>query len=74
VVALRLMGFVTSIVGVTVPFFIILQYALLAATIGLGLFAISRGMIIEPPAFLTNSINTLIEYFRRRVSAMRPAQ
>jgi lipopolysaccharide export system permease protein len=75
VVALRLMGFVASIVGVSVPFFIVLQYLLLAATIGFGLFVISRGTIIEPPAALTNRVNTLIEYFRRQVSAMtRPAQ
>jgi lipopolysaccharide export system permease protein len=75
VVALRLMGFVASIVGVSVPFFIVLQYLLLVATIGIGLFAISRGTIIEPPAILTDGINTLIGHFKRRVAAMTgPAQ
>jgi lipopolysaccharide export system permease protein len=70
VVALRLMGFVTTIVGVTVPFFIILQYVLLLATIGAGLYVISRGTIIEPPAALANRVNAAIELFRRRASAM----
>jgi lipopolysaccharide export system permease protein len=69
VVALRLMGFVASIVGVTIPFFIALQYLLLLATIGAGLYAISRGMVIEPPAALTNRVNALIEMFKRRAVA-----
>ena len=39
---------------------IAVQYLLLGPTIGLCLFAISRGMIIEPPASLTNRVNALI--------------
>lgn len=70
VVALRLMGFVTSIIGVTVPVFIILQYILLLTTIGVGLHFISRGTIIEPPAALANRVNAAIEMFRRRASTM----
>jgi lipopolysaccharide export system permease protein len=70
VVALRLMGFVSSIVGQSLPFLIALQYLLLAATIGLCLFAISRGTIIEPPAGLTNRVNALIEYLKSRALAM----
>lgn len=73
VVVLRLMGFVTSIVGVSFPAIIILQYLLLTATIGVGLLAISRGMIIEPPAALTNGVNSLIELFKRRATALTGA-
>ena len=70
VVSLRLMGFVSSIVGQSTPALIAFQYLLLAATIGLCLFAISRGMIIEPPAGLANRVNAMIEYIKRRTLAM----
>jgi lipopolysaccharide export system permease protein len=73
VVTLRLMGFVTSIVGVTIPAIVILQYLLLGGTIGAGLYAISRGMIIEPPTALTNRVNAMMEIFKRRVSALTGA-
>jgi lipopolysaccharide export system permease protein len=66
VVTLRLMGFVTSIVGVTAPVVIVFQYLVLFGTIAAGLFAISRGVIIEPPAKLVAAVNSVTEYFRRR--------
>ena len=69
VVSLRLMGFVSSIVGQSVPALIAFQYLLVASAIGMGLYAISRGMIIEPPAALTGRVNALIEYFKRRTAA-----
>ena len=70
VTVLRLMGFVSSVIGVTKPLFILLQYVLLFATMAVGLLAISRGTIIEPPAILTNLVNTLIEIFNRRRVAL----
>jgi lipopolysaccharide export system permease protein len=70
VVTLRLMGFISSIVGVTIPFLIIFQYLIVAATIGVGLHAISRGRLIEPPAVLVNCVNALIEFFKRRTLAI----
>jgi lipopolysaccharide export system permease protein len=70
VVSLRLMGFVSSIVGQSTPALIAFQYLLMAATIGLCLFAISRGMIIEPPAGLANRVNAMIEYIKRRTLAI----
>jgi lipopolysaccharide export system permease protein len=75
VVSLRLMGFISSIIGQSVPALIAFQYLLVASTIGVGLYAISRGMIIEPPTALTNRVNTLIEYLKRRTAtAMGAAQ
>jgi lipopolysaccharide export system permease protein len=68
VVSLRLMGFISSIIGQSVPALIAFQYLLVASTIGAGLYVISRGMIIEPPAALTNRVNALIEYFKRRTA------
>jgi lipopolysaccharide export system permease protein len=73
VVTLRMMGFISSIVGVSVPLLILFQYFMIATTIGLGLFAISRGMIIEPPVALSNRVNSLVEYFKRRALAMTGA-
>ena len=73
VVSLRLMGFIASIVGQGVPVLLAFQYLMVTATIGLCLFAISRGVIIEPPAALTTRVNALIEYFKRRAVAMTGA-
>jgi len=70
VVTLRLMGFVSSILGVTIPLLIAFQYLMVAATIGFGLWVISRGTIIEPPAAWINYVNALIEFFKRRAVAM----
>jgi lipopolysaccharide export system permease protein len=73
VVMLRLMGFVSSIGGQSVPAIIALQYALVGATIGICFYAISRGTIIEPPAALTTRVNDAIEYFKRRAVAITGA-
>ena len=56
VALLRLIGFASTVLGATVPFMLLLQYAALAFSIGGGLFVIQRGLIIEPPAFLTRWI------------------
>jgi lipopolysaccharide export system permease protein len=66
VATLRLSGFATTIVGVHVPSLLLVQYGILAAAIGFGIFAISRGMIIEPPAFATQMAATLAERFAKR--------
>jgi hypothetical protein len=40
-----------------------------------SLFAISRGLIIEPPAFLPKTINAVSEWVARRTgTAVGPAQ
>jgi lipopolysaccharide export system permease protein len=59
VAVLRLIGFVSTVVGATVPPMLALQYIALAAAIGGGLFVIRRGVILEPPAFIVNWINAL---------------
>jgi hypothetical protein len=35
-----------------------------------GYFTISRGVIIEPPAFIANAITTLIERITQRANAL----
>ncbi len=71
VVALRLLGFVASIVGVNVPFFIALQYCVLLATIAAGMRAISHGRSVEPPQFAVNSANAAAEFFKRRFLVLK---
>lgn len=61
VAALRLIGFACIVIGARVPIFLFLQYVLLAIASGLSLWAIGRGVIIEPPAFLNNAVSWLVE-------------
>ncbi|MGP0089196.1 MAG: LPS export ABC transporter permease LptF [Xanthobacteraceae bacterium] len=67
--ALRLIGFASTIIGVNQPLALGAQYAAILATFVLGTLAISRGLIIEPPAFVTNAITALTERL-----TWRPAQ
>jgi lipopolysaccharide export system permease protein len=69
VALLRLIGFVSTVVGVQTPAMLALQYVALASTAAFGYWAISRGVIIEPPAFLVNAGNAIAERFARRVAA-----
>ena len=39
------------------------------ATIALGYWGIARGVIIEPPAFLINAVNAVMEGLARRTAA-----
>lgn len=65
VVLLRFLGFATTIMAVKMPFVIVLQYFFLATAMGLSIWAIGRGIIIEPPAFITNIVSVLVERFTR---------
>jgi lipopolysaccharide export system permease protein len=71
VVALRLLGFVSSIVGVTVPLVIAMQYCVLIATVVAGLYAISRGRSVEAPLFVTHHANAVAGFFRRHALVLR---
>ncbi len=70
VAALRGLGFVGMIAGVHTPIVLLLPYLALLATFVVGYFTISRGVIIEPPAFLANAITTLIERVTQRTNAL----
>jgi lipopolysaccharide export system permease protein len=56
---LRLLGFVSTVTGATVPAMLALQYVAMAVAFGFGVLVIRRGLIIEPPAFI-NRIATLV--------------
>jgi lipopolysaccharide export system permease protein len=57
--AIRLFGFVVIVLCVRYPWVLALQYLLLAVATGLGLYAIHRGLEIEPPAFVTDAVNAI---------------
>ena len=66
VALLRLLGFVSTVFGASQPWMLSLQYIALAVAFGGGIYVIRSGLILEPPAFLTNGINALTERFTRR--------
>jgi hypothetical protein len=48
------------------PLIIVFNYIVLAVAAGLSIWAIGRGIIIEPPAFITNAFTALQERFAPR--------
>ena len=65
VALLRLIGFVSTVFGATIPSMLALQFLAVAAAFGFGFYVIRRGVILEPPAFVTNWTNTLTERLAR---------
>jgi lipopolysaccharide export system permease protein len=68
--ALRALGFVGMIAGVQTPVALLLPYLALATAFVLGYFAISRAIIIEPPAYVANFITTIMERIAQRAAAV----
>ena len=66
VAVLRLIGFASTVFGAAVPWMLALQYLILAAAVGAGLYVIRRGLIIEPPAFISDWLAALTERLGRR--------
>ena len=64
--AVRLAGFASSVFGINVPAALALQYIALIAVSVPGLLAISRGLIIEPPAFATKAASMIAHLIERR--------
>jgi len=63
---LRLIGFASTVFGAAVPWMLALQYLALAAAFGSGIYVIRRGLILEPPAFVTDWLAALTERLSRR--------
>ena len=66
VAAVRGVGFVAMVAGVHTPIVLALPYVALAGALVLGYLSISRGFVVEPPAFIANAINTLAERLTQR--------
>lgn len=73
VFALRMAGFACSVMAVKSPFAPLVQYLMLAAAIGVSLWIIIGGIVIEPPAALLEAIGRsnarLARLFRRPATA-----
>jgi lipopolysaccharide export system permease protein len=69
VFTLRLAGFACSVFAVHYASVAFVQYAMLAVAMALGLRAIARGIIIEPPAFINQAVAAISERFARRAMA-----
>jgi lipopolysaccharide export system permease protein len=66
---LRLIGFSSTVFGVSVPWMLTLQYLALAVAFGLGFYVIRRGLILEPPAFINDWLAALTERVSQRFAA-----
>jgi lipopolysaccharide export system permease protein len=72
---LRLLGFASMVFTLKYPIAALVQYVAVIGTMVASLYAISRGLIIEQPAFLGKAINAISEWLVRRAGAiMKPAQ
>jgi lipopolysaccharide export system permease protein len=67
---LRLIGFASTVFTLKYPIAVVFQYLAVAGAIAASLFAISRGLIIEPPAFLTRAVDAASEWVARRTGAI----
>ncbi len=63
---LRGAGFVGTIAGPHLPAALFIPYATFLLALGLGAWAISRGVIIEPPALITGSVAAVTAYLANR--------
>jgi lipopolysaccharide export system permease protein len=70
VAGLRLVGFASTVFTIKYPAAVAVQYFAVAGTIVASLYAISRGLIIEPPAFLTTAVSRVSNWVSQRTGAI----
>jgi len=70
VAILRGSGFVGLLAGTRVPAALLIPYATLIAALVFGYWGISRGVIIEPPAFIVDAITALMERMAVRTARL----
>jgi lipopolysaccharide export system permease protein len=68
VVILRGSGFVGTLAGTRVPAALLVPYLALIAALAFGYWAIARGVIIEPPAFIVDAVTRIIERVSERAA------
>jgi lipopolysaccharide export system permease protein len=67
---LRGIGFIGTLAGAHRPILLLIPYLALAVTYVFGFWAIARGLVIEPPAFITNAISAFADGMSRRTAAL----
>jgi lipopolysaccharide export system permease protein len=70
VAGLRLIGFASTVFTLKYPAAVAVQYFAVGSTIVASLYAISRGLIIEPPAFLTTAVARVSNWVAQRTGAI----
>jgi lipopolysaccharide export system permease protein len=68
--SLRLIGFTSTVFTLKYPAAALVQYAAVIGTIVSCLYYISRGLIIEPPLFLTTAVARINEWVAKRVGTV----
>lgn len=63
---LRLIGFASTVFGVNYPIALAAQYVALAVAIGLGLYVVRSGRVLEPAAFAASWLGTISERIAQR--------
>lgn len=69
VALVRLIGFASTVFGATMPWMLSLQYVAIAGAFAFGFIVIRRGLILEPPAFVAQSIAALGQRIVQRFAA-----
>jgi lipopolysaccharide export system permease protein len=70
VAVLRGLGFVGLLGGTRVPALLLVPYAGLIAALAFGYWEISRGAIIEPPAFIVDAVTAFMERISARAARL----
>lgn len=65
---LRLIGFAAAVFAVNAPGAVLIMYATMAFAFALGIFAILRGVVVEPPAFITDMVGAVTARLTRRLA------
>jgi lipopolysaccharide export system permease protein len=68
VVLLRGLGFVGTLAGAHTPAALLVPYAALAMAFGFGYWGISRGALLEPPAFVMDAVTRFTERLAARLA------
>ena len=66
VALLRLIGFASIVFGAAIPWVLSLQYLAMATAVGIGLYVIRRGLVLEPPTFISDWLAALTERINQR--------
>jgi lipopolysaccharide export system permease protein len=70
VAILRGSGFVGLLAGTRVPIALLIPYVTLAGALAFGYWGISRGVIIEPPAFIADAVTAFMERVAERTARL----
>ena len=68
-----MIGFACTVFTIKYPIAVLVQYTTVAGSIAASLFVISRGLIIEPPVFLTTAVAGINQWVARRIGTVAGA-